>query len=134
MDTQEARIFIAIIISAVLIGVIILYFVITMIRQQKKNLALQKTHILAELQAMEKERSRIAADLHDDLGPGLSSVRFQIDHARRSGDETKQLAKASEQLDIYIERMREIAYNLMPSTLERKGLIPALEEFLDRGG
>jgi two-component system NarL family sensor kinase len=130
MDTQEARIFIAIVISAVLLGVIIFYFALTMIRQQKRNLALQKANIIAEFHAMERERSRIAADLHDDLGPVMSVVKFQVDYAKQSDVvETEQLAKASESLDSMIERMREIANNLMPSALQRKGLIPALQEF-----
>jgi two-component system NarL family sensor kinase len=133
MDTQEARIFIAIVISSILLGVIIFYFALTMIRQQKRNLALQKANIIAEFHAMEKERSRIAADLHDDLGPVMSVVKFQVDHAKHSAVvEKEELEKASESLDVMIERMREIANNLMPSVLQRKGLIPALQEFFGK--
>ena len=133
MDTQETRIFIAIIITAILLGIIIFYFVLTMIRQLKRNIALQKKNILAELQAMEKERARIAADLHDDLGPILSVTKFQVDFAKQSQRvEKEELDKASEHLDTLIERIREIANDLMPTALQRKGLVPALEEFISQ--
>lgn len=131
MDTQEARIYIAIIITVILLGIIIGFFAISIIRQQKRNLELQKANALAEISAMEKERARIAADLHDDLGPVLSVVKFRVDHvvSDESG-EKEELVKASEQLDELIGRMREVANNLMPSALHRKGLISAIEEFI----
>jgi signal transduction histidine kinase len=80
---------------------------------------------------MEKERARIAADLHDDLGPVLSVIKFQVDHVQSVDEDEKELlAKTSEQLDGLIDRMREVANNLMPSALRRKGLIVAIEEFI----
>ena len=133
MDTKEARIFIVIIITAIVLGVIIAYFVISMVRQQKRNLALQKAFILAEISAMEKERTRIAADLHDELGPLLSVIKFQVDYVNSTVSQSySELAKASEQLDGLIEQIREIANNLMPSALHRKGLITALEEYIGK--
>ncbi len=135
MDTKEAGIYIAIIITVIVLVVIISFFAISIIRQQKRNLALQKANILAEISAMEKERSRIAADLHDELGPVLSVIKFQVDFAIQSEQiERKELGKASEQLDEIIERMREIANNLMPSALHRKGLVVALEEHISKVG
>ncbi len=133
MDPKEAGIYIAIIITVIVLGIIISFFAISIIRQQKRNLALQKANILAEISVMEKERSRIAADLHDELGPVLSVIKFQVDYAVQSEQvERKELGKASEQLDEMIERMREIANNLMPSALHRKGLVVALEEYIGK--
>lgn len=131
MDTQETRIYVAIIITVVVLGIIIGYFALSVIRQQRRNLELQKANALAEISAMERERARIAADLHDDLGPVLSVVKFRVDHVELVDKEEKEeLAKASEQLDELITRMREVANNLMPSALHRKGLICAVEEFI----
>lgn len=133
MDTREAKIYIAIIITVIVLGIIISFFAISIIRQQKRNLALQKANILSEISAMEKERSRIAADLHDELGPVLSVIKFQVDYAVQSEQvERGELIKASEQLDEMIDKMREIANNLMPSALQRKGLITALEEYISK--
>jgi signal transduction histidine kinase len=74
---------------------------------------------------MERERARIAADLHDDLGPLLSVIKFRVNH-----QEKEELERASEQLDEAITRMREVSNDLMPSVLQRKGLIAAIQEFV----
>ncbi len=133
MDPQEARIFTAIIIAAVLLGIIILYFAISIVRQHKRNLELQRKQILAEISAMERERARIAHDLHDDVGPLLSVIKFSIDGvACTDPEDTEQLKAATRQIDELMEQMRAIAIDLMPTALLRKGLITAVEEFLSR--
>lgn len=133
MDTGETKIYLAVIITALVLGVIILYFAWTVIRQQKKNLALQRNTMLAEISVMEKERTRIAADLHDELGPVLSVIKFQVDYSRDSLlNEKEQLQKASEQLDTCLVRLREIANDLMPGALLKKGLVTGLKEFISK--
>lgn len=133
MDAQEARIFTAVVITAIVIGVIIGFFALSVIRQQRRNLALQKANILAEIKAMEKERSRIAADLHDELGPVLSVIKFKVDLAsQHTHPDKEQLDSASVQLDEMIAKMREISNDLMPATLARKGLLVAVEEFISK--
>ena len=56
MDAQETRIYTAILITAIVLGSIIVYFIISLLRQQRKNLALHKSNILAEITQIEKER------------------------------------------------------------------------------
>ncbi|HWJ92107.1 MAG TPA: ATP-binding protein, partial [Flavisolibacter sp.] len=124
-------IYTAIIISCIVIGIIMTYLFISIIRQQRRNLELQKENILAEISAMERERSRIAGDLHDDLGPILSAIKFNIDNVDLNKPEShNQLIRASEYIDDSINRMRKIAKHLMPVALERKGLIIAIHEFV----
>ncbi len=130
MDPQEARIYFAVIAAVLVVGIIIGYFAVSVIRQQRRNLELQKANALAEISAMEKERARIAGDLHDDVGPVLSTVKFRIDYAVSVESGAKEeLAIASQQLDDLSARMREVANNLMPSALLRKGLVGAVKEF-----
>lgn len=133
MDTQEARIYAAVIISAIVIGIIILYFALSIIRQQKRNVDLQNTIILSEISVLERERARIAADLHDELSPLLSVVKFQVENTEVENTEGKlHLTNASTQLDEILKHLRDIANDLMPGTLLRKGLIEAVDEFISR--
>ncbi len=100
MDPQEARIYTAVIISAIVIGIIILYFALSIVRQQKRNVELQNSIILSEISALEKERARIAADMHDELSPVLSVVKFQVENTEVENNEGKlPLTKASAHLD-----------------------------------
>lgn len=133
MDSQEARIFTAIIIAVIVIGTILLFFILSIVRQQKRNLRLQVSNALAEISAMERERARIANDLHDDVGPMLSVIKFQIDCVETaSPEDMEDLRRATVGIDEMITRLREIAVNLMPTSLMRKGLPTAIEEFLGR--
>lgn len=131
MNSGETTIFTAIAITAVTLGIIIFYFFISIIRQQRRNLQLQKQNMLTEINAMESERARIAADLHDDVSSILSVVRFQINSLQVANtDEALQVQAASEHLDGLMNRLREISNNLMPASLLRKGLVVSVNEFL----
>lgn len=131
MGSQEKVLFNAIIITAAVLGIIITFFIVSIIRQQRRNLELHRQNILAEITAMEKERTRIAADLHDDLGPLLSAIKFKIDSVDTvDEDDQVQLTGASSHIDDLIKRLREIASNLMPSVLLRKGLVAAVHQFI----
>lgn len=130
MDTQETSVYTAVLISCIVIGIIIIYFVVSLIRQQRKNIELARQNILTELSTMERERARIAVDLHDDLGPILSVIKFNIDNAAEQNDDRELLEKSSEYINTVISRLREISNDLMPTSLLRKGLIPSIQEFI----
>lgn len=133
MDTKEEGIYALIIVAAVVLALILGYFIFNIIRQQKKTRQLHLDNIQAEIRALERERQRIASDLHDDLGPLLSAVKFKINAMEAPGDDDKELIeKASQHIDESITRIREISFDLMPSALNRKGLISAIEELIPK--
>ncbi len=133
MDTKEKEFYDAILIAAAIIGFLLVYFIFSIIRQQRKNQRLSKTKILAEIKTLENERKRIASDLHDEIGPLLSTVKFQIAHLDAIDKHEQELiAKSGEHIDMIIKRMREIANDLLPNILERRGLVLAIEDFINR--
>ncbi len=131
MDTNQTKIYIAILIAAGVLGIILVYFVINIIRQQRKSLGFQKEKLQAEITTLENERRRIASDLHDDLGPLLSAVKLQINSVEVPDPEDQELIERSGlYIDNILTRIREISNNLMPQAI-RKGLVTALKEFID---
>jgi signal transduction histidine kinase len=130
MDAQETRIYTSVIITAIVLGTIITYFIISILRQQKKNMELHKQNILAEITQIEKERARIAADLHDDLGPLLSAVKMKINSFELSQKNQEEIIKTNQHIDDILKRIREISFDLMPNSLLRKGLFMAIKEFI----
>lgn len=122
-----------VLISAIILSSITIYFIISIVRQQRKVMKWQQARIAAEITTLENERKRIASDLHDELGPMLSAVKLQVNHLEPT-DETEKmvLQKSSSQIDEVIKRFREISYDLLPNTLVRKGLVKATEEFVGR--
>jgi signal transduction histidine kinase len=131
MDAEETNIYHAILISALIIGIIIVYFIISITRHQRKNLELHRLNILTEITALEKERGRIASDLHDELGPVLSAIKMKI-NSFELVDKTDQIQilKTNDHIDELLKRIRDISFDLMPNSLLRKGLITAVKEFV----
>jgi signal transduction histidine kinase len=131
MDTEETTVYTAVLISCIVITVIIFYFAISIYRQQRKKLELAKENFVIEVTTTEKERARIANDLHDDLGPLLSVIKFQIDNVSGiNATDQFQLQEASKSIDNLINRMREISNDLVPASLLRTGLFISIEEFV----
>ena len=116
-----------------IIGVILIYFIISIIRQQRRNQRLNQAKVLAEITTLESERKRIASDLHDEIGPLLSAVKLQINHLEPANEMDAELVeKSSKHIDSIIHRMREISNDLLPNVLVRKGLAPAIQDFIGK--
>ena len=120
-------------IVSVILGFVIFYFILSIIRRQNEVMKWQQARIKAEIDTLENERRRIASDLHDELGPMLSAVKLQINHLEPSDEsEIIALERSSAHIDEIIQRFRDISYNLLPNTLIRKGLVKAVEEFINK--
>lgn len=135
MDAKETSFFNTVIIVSVALGIIITYFIISIIRQHRRNLQLYKQSLLTEINTLEKERSRMAADLHDEVGPVLSAVKLRLNSLDIHNDaDAAEVEKTNEQIDVLMKRMREISFDLMPNSLIRKGFPAALLEFIEYSG
>jgi signal transduction histidine kinase len=107
-------------------------FIISIIKYHRSYIRLQKERIHAEITIQENERKRIANDLHDSLGPLLSSVKLNINSVDVPDEKDREIIhKAGVHIDEIIKSLRQISYNLLPNTLERKGLTEAIKEFTD---
>jgi signal transduction histidine kinase len=115
---------------SVLITVIIVYFIASILNYHRRYIKLQKERMLAEIVMQENERKRIANDLHDSLGPLLATVKLNINSINVEDEDEKEIIqRAGKHLDTIIKTVRQISYNLLPNTLDRKGLTEALNEF-----
>lgn len=132
MDSQETKIFVAITVITIIVGAALLYLFILLYKQQRKNIVLQRKIALAEISSLEEERSRIAADLHDDLGPLLSAIKFRVNSVNtKSIEDTNEITTSTKLLDDAIIRLRQISNDLLPTSLLRKGLPEAIQEFIE---
>lgn len=133
MDDQKARLYTTVIIALPVIACIIGYFIFFVFRQHKRLLQLQVQNAGAEVAALEKDRARIATDLHDELAPMLVSVRMLINSLQLQEEKEKELlSKTNSTIDAMAKRMRAISFDLMPAALISNGLAEALEEFIEK--
>lgn len=91
MDSHETKIFSAVLIATVIIAVILIYFIISIIRNHRRHLRLQHQNLVVEITTLENERRRIVTDLHDELGPLLSVVKMQVSSVDARDQEDIQL-------------------------------------------
>jgi two-component system sensor histidine kinase UhpB len=82
----------------------------------------------ATLAAQEGERSRIARELHDEVGQTLTAVVLQLERAARQADPPVRghVDEAREAVRASLEDVREIARRLRPEALDDLGLASAL--------
>ena len=133
MDTQEKELYSSIMIAVVVLVTIVGYFIASILRQQARYRQLAQQKINAEITTLENERRRIAADLHDEVGPLLSAVKLQINHIEVENELDQSLiVKSSSHIDDIIGKMREISNDLLPNVLVRKGLAPAIQDFISK--
>ena len=132
MHTKEEVLFRAILIASLIIGVILLYFFYIQVRQKRRYMLLNTRKISDEIDTLEKERKRIAEDLHDDLGPVLSATKSMLESVN-SGSEVDQLrvTQAVSLLEDMIFRLRRISGDLLPPTLVDQGLAAAINGFVE---
>ncbi|NVO04231.1 MAG: sensor histidine kinase [Bacteroidetes bacterium] len=81
----------------------------------------------------EKERKRIASDLHDGLGPVLSAINLYYQAYLDAPEQESKIEieiKLKEIIKTTIEDVSRISHNISPNVLENYGLIFALENFI----
>ncbi|HMG93336.1 MAG TPA: sensor histidine kinase [Chryseolinea sp.] len=87
----------------------------------------------AVLKGEEKERSRLAKDLHDGLGGMLSGIKYSFNSMKQNLVMTPENHQAFERsmdmLDSSMKEMRRVAHNMMPESLVKFGLDTALKDF-----
>jgi two-component system, NarL family, sensor kinase len=97
---------------------------------QKELAEQQKQAAIAVMDTQERERKRIAEDLHDSLGHLLSTVKLNLQTLPE--DQKHYYVNALQLLNQASTEIRNISFDLMPQTLEEEGLIPALHELADK--
>ncbi|WP_087137541.1 tetratricopeptide repeat-containing sensor histidine kinase [Elizabethkingia meningoseptica] len=122
--------------GGLVVFLLIIAFLIYIERNNRK-LSTQKLKEVEQMQALkqtqamlegeERERERVARDLHDGLGGTLSGIKLKL-----SGQQKKENIPAIDhiilQLEGSINELRNISRNLMPEALVRSGLEVALHD------
>ncbi|GAB3952189.1 hypothetical protein GCM10028805_33720 [Spirosoma harenae] len=125
---------------AVFIIIFVAYYQQKQAKQQLAFQELQAQHrrdlMEATFRGQEEERRRLAEDMHDGIGTMLSITKMSLNQLEKQlgGEVTVgfQFQKTRSMIDETMTNVRRISRNLVPTTLERFGLLAALEELADR--
>ena len=119
----------------IVVIVILLIGLLTVTYFWKRKQALQ--NILIEERIIrnteEKERIRIAKDIHDDLGSGLSKIKFLSEIIQQKTTEQPEVQSSSESVketaSKMIENMRDLIWALNPDNSTLANLIARMREY-----
>lgn len=105
------------------------------LKMQQMESEQQKVLLRASIKLQEEERTRIAADLHDDAGPLLATARLYLSENLVNMDKATQLQSifnAKQIIDEAIQLIRNISHSLMPPTMKNFGLESAVSDFFQK--
>ncbi|MGD1848949.1 MAG: sensor histidine kinase [Salibacteraceae bacterium] len=143
MGPEESDIVLIFTVSATLIVLlaiaVVLFVLIYQKRMVDRDVELQKLKnkrqhelLRATIQGAERERKRLAQELHDGVGSQFSGLQltlaYRAHHPETSADQAAFLDEACAMIGEGLEGIRRVSHNLLPSTLEEFGLIQALQD------
>ncbi|MBS1772194.1 MAG: sensor histidine kinase [Bacteroidetes bacterium] len=106
-------------------------------RLQEAVIHQQELATRAVIEAEEKERKRIAGDLHDGVGQLMSAARLNLSIVNQeltniSDEQRAAFDKALALVDESCKEVRTVSHNIMPNALLKSGLTSAIREFIDK--
>jgi PAS domain S-box-containing protein len=99
-----------------------------------ENKQIQKNIIKAIVETEEKERAYFSKELHDGLGPLLSTIKLYLQWSERPDSiksQKESIQKAEEVLEGALTTIKEISNKLSPHLLKNYGLTSAIQSFVD---
>jgi signal transduction histidine kinase len=111
------------------------------IKQQKilqdEKVKQQQLRLKAIIETQETERNRISKDLHDGIGQLLAATKINLsafdDKLIEMNAENREIFEHSTKiLNEAITEVSSISQQMMPRTLRESGLVPAVENLLDK--
>ncbi len=104
-------------------------------KAEEARLIMEKRVLNAVINTEESERKRFAKDLHDGLGPLLSSVKMSFSAIAvdpNNKDQKAILNSAKQAINEAISSLKEISNNLSPHILDNFGLASAIRSFTNK--
>lgn len=125
----------------IVVTIIIFYLLYNRYKLRKKQelneiiIRQQNIRSKAVIDAEEKERTRIAKDLHDGIGQQLSAIKLMASSLANTHSESERIEKVytlKSTVDDAVKEVRSVSHNMMPNALFKLGLSTALREFIDK--
>lgn len=111
-------------------------FQVQQLAAQQQLLNHQQQLLINSIQVQEAERQRLARELHDEVGSKLNVINLGLHRLRKYSADMPAMVETLQGIfgvvDTTIGTTRRIAHDLLPPTLEKFGLVTALEELCEQ--
>jgi len=132
---RQRNITILLIISALLCIAVMTLAIIIIRRKNKEKHRQEIIRLESLLDGQEKERKRIAEELHDGLNGDLSAIKYRLsglDDIGLNPEDNENLLKTIEMIDNACTQVRRISHNLMPSSILDFGLVETVNQYCSK--
>jgi signal transduction histidine kinase len=120
-------------IAIITTGAVYIWHLQTRFKQKQQYLkqinARQQKLIQSEIVTHERERNRIARELHDTVGSNLVTIKLIVNQLLNNHNEPL-ASDVEERFQVALKEIKEIIYALTPPSLERYGLFTALQNYI----
>lgn len=127
--------------SAVAIAMLVAFIFIQNVKQRAKVERAQLIITEREqayrsvIEGQERERKRIAQELHDGIGQQLSGIKMALQNMsevieKQEGKFTKELTTIINLVGVSSSEVRNLAHQMLPQVLDEKGLSEALKDLI----
>jgi signal transduction histidine kinase len=107
--------------------------IISIARETTERKQMERNILSAVIKAEERERERISRDIHDGLGPLLSTIKLYVNELESGefepGEKSEMLKQTNELINDAITSTKAISNNLSPHLIMDYGLVKAVEAF-----
>ena len=103
------------------------------LRMREERIALLQEGLAREVQAQERERQRVARELHDQAGQALTALQLGLSRVERSAASSESQEMAASLRAMAVDTMgiiRSLALDLRPAALDELGLVSALRDYI----
>lgn len=105
-------------------------------KQQRQMVEMEQQRLKSTVLAQDKERKRIAKELHDGVSQSLASIKlnleFQLLKNEKQGKlDADEIEKLAENVGHLQREVRAISHAMIPHALAENGLIGAIDQLLD---
>jgi len=106
--------------------------ILSVIRNIKERKQFEQRIFDVMIETEEKERQRLASDIHDEVGPLLSSLKMYIEMLNQNADKQDFIKnKLQELVKETITNVREVSNALSPNVLIEYGLVSAINSYIN---
>lgn len=125
---QKQKVLLLLSLTVIAAIILVVYFYMARLRLLEK---IRRQKIVQETE--ERERMRIAKDIHDELGSGLSKIKFLTEFLRQPGQPQEQMQKTvqsiSESAVSLIDNMRDLVWAMNPANTTLDNLLARMREY-----
>lgn len=120
-------------VGLIIIGILLFFWLWQIYLNRIHKLKLNRTKEIKEaiVEGENKERARLASELHDSIASSITGIKLQLEYAKKS-DQPIEVNQSIEELSRLHNDVRRVSHNIYPFDIENDSIIDHIKEIINR--